>query len=230
MAANASDSSNLAVVESSPHRRRSVHFDSSPTEIVGGPGGPGGPGCPGGGQQTDMSGAFPRKQADAVADGIREEEEEEAETDEEDRPPSTSSPPTSSFDPKLVLRRQSAPAASIALGAATSPSGTEADDEVLTKIGKKAPEMECRECPPIEVASSDRGCQGLHFVDIQFMVAYATLSFVVNRRKSPGHTGHTVCMRYAPFRRFASLSLAPSFLQSRLEAAVQRASKCSTQS
>lgn len=140
MAANASDSSNLAVVESSPHRRRSVHFDSSPTEIVGGPGGPGGPGCPGGGQQTDMSGAFPRKQADAVADGIREEEEEEeAETDEEDRPPSTSSPPTSSFDPKLVLRRQSAPAASIALGAATSPSGTETDDEVLTKIGKKGP-------------------------------------------------------------------------------------------
>ena len=87
-----------------------------------------------------MSGAFPRKQADAVADGIREEEEEEeAETDEEDRPPSTSSPPTSSFDPKLVLRRQSAPAASIALGAATSPSGTETDDEVLTKIGKKGP-------------------------------------------------------------------------------------------
>ena len=134
MAANASGSSNLAVVGASPLRRRSVHFDSSPTEIVGGGGG--------GGQQ-DLTKAFPKRRVDA--DGIREEEdepdepdveEEEEEEDEEERPPSSSSspshPPTSSFDPKLALRRQSAPAASIALGAAITPPGTEPEDEVLS--------------------------------------------------------------------------------------------------
>ena len=133
MAANASGSSNLAVVGASPLRRRSVHFDSSPTEIVGGGGG-------GGGGQQDLTKAFPKRRVDA--DGIREEEDEpdepdvEEEEDEEERPPSSSSspshPPTSSFDPKLALRRQSAPAASIALGAAITPPGTEPEDEVLS--------------------------------------------------------------------------------------------------
>ena len=126
MASNSSESSsNLAVVESSPLRRRSVHFDSSPTEIVGAAG------------KQDVSKAFTRRQAEGTGDGIREEEEEPG--DGEERPPSppSSPPPASSFDPKLALRRQSAPAAAIALGAASAPPGAVTGDEVLTKMGKE---------------------------------------------------------------------------------------------
>ena len=72
-------------------------------------------------------------------DGIREEEDEPG--DGEERPPSpspsSSPPPASSFDPKLALRRQSAPAAAIALGAASAPPGAVTGDEVLTKMGKE---------------------------------------------------------------------------------------------
>ena len=125
MASNSSESSsNLAVVESSPLRRRSVHFDSSPTEIVGGAAG-----------KQDVSKAFTRRQAEGAVDGIREEEDEPG--DGEERPPSSSPPPASSFDPKLALRRQSAPAAAIALGAASAPPGAVTGDEVLTKMGKE---------------------------------------------------------------------------------------------
>ena len=127
MASNSSESSsNLAVVESSPLRRRSVHFDSSPTEIVGGAAG-----------KQDVSKAFTRRQAEGTVDGIREEEDEPG--DGEERPPSppSSPPPASSFDPKLALRRQSAPAAAIALGAASAPPGAVTGDEVMTKTGKE---------------------------------------------------------------------------------------------
>ena len=70
MASNSSESSsNLAVVESSPLRRRSVHFDSSPTEIVGAAG------------KQDVSKAFTRRQAEGTVDGIREEEDEPGDGD-----------------------------------------------------------------------------------------------------------------------------------------------------
>ena len=80
--------------------------------------------------------------AGAAGEGIREEEEDEPDADVEDeRPPSSSPPPASSFDSKLALRRQSAPAASIALGASDTPPGTEAEDEVLTKMRDKFSDM-----------------------------------------------------------------------------------------
>ena len=70
-------------------------------------------------------------------DGIREEEDEPGDGEERPPSPSSSPPPASSFDPKLALRRQSAPAAAIALGAASAPPGAVTGDEVLTKMGKE---------------------------------------------------------------------------------------------
>ena len=70
-------------------------------------------------------------------DGIREEEDEPCDGEERPPSPSSSPPPASSFDPKLALRRQSAPAAAIALGAASTPPGAVTGDEVLTKMGKE---------------------------------------------------------------------------------------------
>ena len=120
MAENPSKSSNLAVAEPSTHRRRSVHFDSSPTEIGSGGGGAG---------SLEASRALPREQQTIR---FLEEEEDEEEGDDEGETPPPAPQSTSSFDPRLALRRQSAPAATIALDL---PSPDDEADKVLTKIG-----------------------------------------------------------------------------------------------
>ena len=123
MAGNPSKSPHLGVAVPSTHRRRSVHFDSSPTEI-----GSGG----GGGVAPEASRALPREQQ-AIRFLEEDEEEEEGEDEGETAPPAPAPQSASSFDPKLALRRQSAPAATIALDL---PSPDDEADKVLTKMGK----------------------------------------------------------------------------------------------
>ena len=127
MAENPAKSPHLGVAVPSTHRRRSVHFDSSPTEI----------GSGGGGGAPEASRALPREQQ---AIRFLEEDEEEGDDEGETAPPPPAPQPTSSFDPKLAMRRQSAPAATIALDL---PSPEDEADKVLTKM-RKGPRTQAR--------------------------------------------------------------------------------------